>query len=102
MATVALCPNCGSQLGVPVASSDAAALQCPMCDSQFARGSATLRELPMARVVVVDAPANFDPDWKLSDHFDSAARRAKSSGEGSNGAGYGSATSIAAATPATN
>jgi hypothetical protein len=100
MATVALCPNCGSQLGVPVAASDAAALLCPMCETQFVRSSAVLHELPMARVVIVDAPANFDPDWRLSDHFDRTEASGASARRAANGKDLADAsTSVATATP---
>jgi hypothetical protein len=72
-----------------------------MCETQFARESALLHELPMARVVIVDAPANFDPDWRLSDHLDHAELSAASGAASASGLDYRSdaATSVATATP---
>jgi hypothetical protein len=64
MATIALCPNCRTQLGLPAGASVDVELECPVCEAQFGRGSTAIYELPMARIAVPAVPA-MDLNWKL-------------------------------------
>lgn len=64
MATIALCPNCRAQLGLPTEATAAVELQCPVCERRFVRAATAVYELPTARILASPTPV-MDLDWRL-------------------------------------
>ena len=65
MATIALCPRCRTQLGLPAEAADAAEMQCPVCEGRFTLSSTAVHELPIARVAAPE-PVVADHAWTPS------------------------------------
>jgi hypothetical protein len=57
MATIAVCPGCQTQLGVPPEAVTGAELECPLCHERFATSPDRVRILAMANVAPAKAPA---------------------------------------------
>lgn len=76
VATIAVCPNCRAQLGVPARAPADAELQCPRCETRFAVTPEVIQELPLALVAEEAAALAYEEHNEVEDaviaglHFD--------------------------------
>lgn len=51
MTLIAACPRCDSPLELPAGGDADVLMRCPVCEAEFAKSVASVRELPRARLV---------------------------------------------------